>query len=288
MQLPARFVVAALLSASLAGCAATQQGDFGRRADTVWTNSILPKSGKVAARLRGEPVSSYPLTDDEQELRDRAYRFISPALDRAWLDRSLSELRYTRNLPPEVDGDPTTYYRGLLDEPFRSMASRYERLRADVDADRALLGPLLAAVHQVRESDVIRRRAMEATPDLSRSQRADALARNAENEQLVAWVCASVGMRVARYRYALQHLVIAGPQRQAVPAEHAVLGLENDPRALCQETVPLIDHVPRNVNRGLDRPNLQDTVRPSEIPIAVPPEPQPALPAGGPALVTMG
>jgi hypothetical protein len=288
MQPPARFVLIMLALAGLSGCAQTYQGDFGRRADNVWTNSILPASGKAAARLRGEPVSSYPLTDSEQELRDRAYRFLSPALDRAWLDRSLAELRYTRNMPPDVDSDPTSYYRGLMAEPFRSMTSRYERLRADTDADRTLLGPLLAAAHSVRAADQIRRRAMDATPDLTEPQRADALSRNAENEQLFAWVCASVGARVARYRYALQHLVIAGPQHEAIPAERAVLGLENDPRALCNETVPLIDAVPRNINRGLDRPYLEDRARPGPIPIAVPPEPQTAPPPAIPGLVTKG
>jgi hypothetical protein len=286
MQPHKRLVLVMLATAGLYGCAeTTQPGDFGRRPDNIWTSSILPASGKAAARLRGEPVSSYPLTDSEQELRDRAYRFLSPALDRAWLDRSLAELRYTRNLPPDLDRDTTRYYRGLVGEDFRSMASRYERLRADVDADRALLGALLAAARDVRAADQIRRRAMEATPDLTEAQRANALARNAENAQLVAWVCASVGVRVAGYRYALQHLVIAGPQHQAVPAERAVIGLENDPRALCQETVPLIDEVPRNVNRGLDRPYLEHRALPPQIPIAVEPQPQ-AAPPTVPGLVT--
>lgn len=246
------------------------RGDFGRRADNVWTRSILPASGAWAARWRGEPVSDYPLTDDEQELRNRAYRYISPAHDRAWLDRKLAELRYTRNLPMAVDNDHATYFRAITAASFRSIASRYLRLRDDVDADRAQLGPFLAVAHRVRDNDEIRLRAMQAAGEISEKQRENALERNAENEQIVSWTCASIAARTAGYRYALEHLVVAGPQREAILAERSVIALERDPRGLCIETSPLIDPDPRNPNRGLDRPDYGGTFVPREIPVAPP------------------
>ena len=284
---------ACALTAALAGsgCAETT-GDFGRRPDNIWTNTILPKVGYYSAQARSESVSDFPLTDDEIEMRNRAYQFVAPAHERAWFDKALAELRYTRILPIDVNADPSTYFRALTRDTVVSVASRYQRLRADVDADRALTGPYLAVAKRVRTDDGVRTRALASAGGVTEDQRQNALMRNAENEQLNNWVCTSLRARVAGYRYAIEHLVIEGPQREAVPAERAVIAMENDPRSLCMETVPLIDPDRRNPLRGLDRPNLRDDIHNREVPVLEQPIPpaittRPLLPpTGGRPLVT--
>ncbi len=276
------FAIASIVLAALGGCAETT-GDFGRRADNVWTRSILPTTGFYAAEGRGESASSFPFTDDEIEMRNRAYQFVAPAHERAWFDRILAELRFTRNLPIDVNPDPSVYFRTLTTDPVVSVASRYQRLRADVDSDRALAGPYIAVAKRVRNDDQIRLSALQAARDVTEGQRSNALQRNAENEQLDNWVCTSLRARMAGYRYALEHLVIEGPQPEAVPAERALITLENDPRSLCVETVPLVDPDRRNTFRGLDRPNLGDGPPQREVPVL-----QPILPAGGGATGPLG
>ena len=59
----------------------------------------MPFAGLVAAEARGEAVSWFMLTDDERTLRDRAWRFLMPAHEKAFFQRQLAELARTRILP---------------------------------------------------------------------------------------------------------------------------------------------------------------------------------------------
>ncbi len=83
-----------LLCLLATACAAP--GDFGRPRPSVWNDTLLPATGSIAARLRDEPASRYGLTDDEAELRDRAWRFLMPAHERQWFERLVAELARTR------------------------------------------------------------------------------------------------------------------------------------------------------------------------------------------------
>lgn len=210
----------------LISCA--QTGDFGRRADNVVTRSILPGTGLVAAHVRGEFVSTYPFTDDETELRDRAWRFIMPAHEKAVFEMKVAELRHTRVFTAERGPDNAQYHRTLMGEPFRSLASRYRRLIEDVSADRELLGPFTLTAARVCEADRTRARGLDFVHQLSDDQAKAAHARIAENGMVIDWVRREVSYRTSAYRYALEHLVIEGPQREAIPAERALLALEAD------------------------------------------------------------
>jgi len=283
-------LAALCLSALLAGCS-EPTGDFGRRADNTLTNSILPNSGWFAAKWRYEPVSPYALTDDEEELRDRAYRLVGPGHDRAWLNQALTELRYTRVLPFEVNRDPALYHTALVAVPVRSVASRYERLQEDIEGDRLSIGPFLAAAKRVIGQDVLREKAIAAAHDVDTQQRLDAQARIAENRALILWTCDSIVVRVKRYRYAFEHLVIEGPQQEMLQAERSLVALENDPRSLCRETVPLIDPPPRASQRGLDRPAVYPVIPQRQVPIDPGPVRPPldrSGPQGQPPLVRKG
>ena len=91
-------VAAAFAGLLLAGCSET--GDFGRP-----EAHVLERDDRAAGRAgrgdvkRGEPVSPALLTDDEQELRSRAYRFLTPARERAVFDRQLADLAFRRIQP---------------------------------------------------------------------------------------------------------------------------------------------------------------------------------------------
>ena len=220
---PPPFVLACALTALLAGC--VERGDFGRPKPSVW-NDVAATAGTLSATARGDAVSLFPLTDDEAELRGRAWRFLAPAHERAWFDRVLAELAATRIGPADVAADdPTVYHRALLSEWARSPTSLYRRLSEDASADTHLLPPIALVAARVLTADRVRLRALDWARDLSPGDIAHATARVAENRCLVAWIRFGLDRRFFRYRYALEHLVIETPQGDAVPAERALTRL---------------------------------------------------------------
>jgi len=213
-----------VLALALGGCADT--GDFGRPKASLWNDVVLPATGSLAAQARGEPVSRYILTDDEDELRRRAWRYIMPAHERAWFDAAMANLVRTRVLPLEVQpADRTAYHHALMGEPIRSPPSRYPRLAEDAVADAKLTAPFTAVASRVIAADAVRLRSLGHVRDIDQIQIAHAVARVAENRCLIAWVRYEMLVRMESYRYALEHLFIEAPQNEGIAAEHSLAKL---------------------------------------------------------------
>jgi hypothetical protein len=209
-------------------CART--GDFGRPAPSIWNDTVFPFAGKVVAESRGEPVSWFMLTDDERELRDRAWRFLMPAHEWALFQREIAELSRTRILPRMVlRHDPDAYLRPLRWNRDRSPAPLFRRIAEDAHADAALIVPFVALARDVIENDALRVQVMLNAQDLEpyRAEAAAAAARFAENRCLIAWVRAEADKRARDYRHALEQFAIEALQREAIDAERAVIALED-------------------------------------------------------------
>ncbi len=223
-------LVSLLLTASVAACA--QEGDFGRPARSTW-NGLVETTGTLAARERGLPASASPLTGDEEILRDRAWRFLMPAQGRAAFEDALANLTRVRALPASWRPDDLpAYHDGLLDQGFRSPYSRYRRLSEDATADGRLIPSFAGVAARVFEADAMRLRALPLAKSLDEWDMRQAAMRVAENRCLVAWVRLETGLRIARYRYALEHFLVEMPGREAVPAEQALAFLEGRRRLL--------------------------------------------------------
>jgi hypothetical protein len=221
----------AALALGLAGCA-SDVGDLGRARPSAWNDALYPGAGYYLAWARGEQVSSFPLTDDEIELRGRAWRFLMPAHERSWFDKNVQELARTRIIPVSWQTiEPDRYGPSLMSGPFRSEHSRYRRLSEDAAADAALLAPFMRNARAVNSADKARMRMAEASPAIAPGKPLDAAARVAENDGLIAWVCERTRFRIANYRHALDNLVVELPSSEAVMAERAVLGLEAHAKA---------------------------------------------------------
>jgi len=234
---PGHGVVGAACALLLSGCVET--GDFGRvKRNSAW-NDLLETGGSVVAGRRGEPVSPYDYTDDERELRNRAWRFLVPAHDYAWFERIVADLAAKRILPPGVrGGDPAIYFDALLSDGAISPASRYRRLSEDAAADARLLPKLTDVAARVFTADGVRLKTLAYAATVSPADIANAEARVAENRCLVSWIAFGLETRIAEYRYALEHLVIETPQAQAVPAERSLAFLEGSRSALARFDVP--------------------------------------------------
>lgn len=222
---PAGILAASLALAGLAGCA--ERGDLGRPRASLWNDTILPTAGSLAARGREEKVSSFHLTDDEAELRNRSWNFITPAHERSWFDAQVSELARTRVIPvSEQSVDIAAYHAALTGGSYLSPASRYNRLADDILADRSLFVAFANVAGKVTTADRARMQAVGRSKSISWEAAADADARVTENEGLILWVCERVRYRTSSFRYAFDNLVVETPGHGGLRPERALLGLE--------------------------------------------------------------
>jgi hypothetical protein len=153
-RVPGIASLAAPVFLGLLAAACVETGDFGRPRQTLWNDVVLPSAGFAAATVRGEPVSAYVLTDDEEELRRRAWRFVMPAHERAFFESRLAELAGKRVLPMWLGrGDRAEYFRALMRDGGPSPASRYRRLSEDALADAKLIDPFAAIAARVLQAD---------------------------------------------------------------------------------------------------------------------------------------
>jgi hypothetical protein len=222
MRLKHLFLLAPLL---LAACA-PRMGDLGRpvdRDDARWGVSV---TGSFTAEGRSELATRIHYTNDELELRDRAWRFLMPEQERNYFDRMLSGYRITRHLPPWPVHDHTAYFR-TLDESLRlSASSRYLRLAEDIEADLLLIDPYRRCSARVIKADRVRIAMLSRLQDLEEQEAKDADARIAENTSVMQLTVQAWRDRTRSYRYALERLVITTPQHEAVPAERLLRQLE--------------------------------------------------------------
>ncbi len=229
--------IAALSCLLLAGCSTT--GDLGRPRPNIFADQIAPTIGEWSARFRGEASSWFHLTDDEERLRDRAWRLVLPAHECSDFDREVSKLAHARILPVETQSnDVSAYHRALTSGAFASQTSRYNRLSEDANGDRLLLGQFRANALRVLNADRARLRTLDASPQVPPEQRDPAWQRVVENEGLMLWVCERARFRLKSYRFSLDNLMVEMPSREAVRAERAIMALESELGPVCN--LPLI------------------------------------------------
>jgi len=217
----------ALLAVLLMLPACTSIGDFGRLQPAVVTDDIHSWVGQEAAARAGAPISLNNLTDDEHRLRDLAFPLIEPPYDRQRWDAVVYEYGTRHEFQRELWAeDPTAYYRRLQAAGFRSTAGRYHRLLDDIRNDVVRIGPFFDIAHRVVDLDQRRQKTMDQLPGITPPERLNALARVGENSLTIAWAHHSLAMRCAGYRFALEHLVVAEPEKAAAEAEIALANLQ--------------------------------------------------------------
>lgn len=218
-----RLAPAGAALALLAAC--TQSGDFGRPRTGVW-NGLIDTTGSFSTRDRGRLLLESGLTDDEQALRDRAWRFVEPASSFAAFQDTVFGLASAHTLPPTWRYEEVgAYYEALTAEPSRSPVSRYRKLSDDATADARLIPIFVALAARVIDADAARLRSLPFAKTLDDAAVRDAVQRVAENRCLIAWVRFEAGLRLARYRFALEHLFAAAPASESVSAERSIMML---------------------------------------------------------------
>lgn len=195
--------IAAVLCAAAGTAACTATGDLGRPRPVALSFDPLLAGGQAASP--GQP----PLTDDERELRRRAWAFLTPTAEEA-----------------AAGGTVSGYAAWLLATPFSSSEARYARIDSDLDADIARLGELRRVAARVLSIDRARTDALAYIPGLAKAEMSDAAGRVAENRSLVKSAEAAMARRLAAYRHALERLAIATPSRAAAGVERRLMDAE--------------------------------------------------------------
>ncbi|WP_457106181.1 hypothetical protein [Methylobacterium sp. P5_C11] len=222
-RLAARLAPLGAALALLAAC--TQSGDFGRPRTGVW-NGLIDTTGSFSSHDRGRLLLDSGLTDDEQALRDRAWRFVQPASTFTAFQDVVLGLASAHALPATWRfEDVGAYYETLTAEPSRSPVSRYRQLGDDATADARLIPIFVALAARVIDADAARLRSLPFARTLDDADVRLAAQRVAENRCLIAWVRFEAGLRLARYRFALEHLFAAAPAPESVSAERSVMML---------------------------------------------------------------
>jgi hypothetical protein len=220
-----------VLALPLAACT----GDLGRPRPTIWNQLVAPEIGFWSATVRGEAASYFRMTDDELQLRDRAWRLIMPAHEKSYFAAEVSALAHARIVSTALQpSDVAAYYAALTSGSYASQVSRYSRLAEDATADRLLITPFRGNAQRVVAADKVRLRTLETSPLVPPEKQDPALARVIENEGLVLWVCERVGFRLESYRYALANLMVEMPSREAIKVERAIMALEAEIGPLCK------------------------------------------------------
>lgn len=204
------------IAAALGGCL-RPEGDFGRPRPSYMNDTVMPEAGKLIAGVRGEAVSTFNLTNDEQELRARAWALIRPPHSADWISEAVVELQRTRILEP-IDHvlNPENYYALLASERYRSSEARYDRVIADADGDTVLIMPFCELAARVEDADRERMGTIGRRENLTREDYAGAVARVEENAQLIGWAKRAMRFRLTAYKIAVDKLEIETPSRSRV------------------------------------------------------------------------
>ena len=197
-------------------------GDFGRIRPEFVRENMHDWVGRDAVAGIGGPASEFRTTDQERELRDRAYALIEPPYNRNRWDSVWREYGAGRPVGGELAFDRTAYLARLHHTYRRSEASAYAQIVTDARNDVERLNPFFAVAGRVTDMDRKRAQSLAHVSGLNELEHANALARNNENTAIVAWVCRALKDRVAAYRYALERMVIAVPSQSAAETDRAI------------------------------------------------------------------
>ncbi len=222
-RFPIRLFAPALLLLAGGMLGACSGGDFGRTREDFRNDDMHRWIGTEATGSIGMKASQFQLTDAERKLRDQAYALIEPPHARpAWKSVFGDYQVLPSPWRQKVVFDRTAYGRLLIDEPHRSHASRYSQLIDDVRDDTTRLEPFYATAVRVLDLDRKRNASLAHVSELSPRERADTIARMEENTLIVQWVHQSLERRVSSYRWALERLVIQGPDNMAADADRLI------------------------------------------------------------------
>jgi hypothetical protein len=204
-----------LLFAAISACA-RPTGDFGRAESSILHDEIMPKIGQFRVKRNGEPLSTLNLTDEENEMHDRVWRFLIAAHSRDWFYDIVVEWQRVRLAPlQDKKFSIDRYYSFLRSERYSSSKVRYYKVANDIDADLGTVPSVFNAICAVSEIDRRRLIAVSSLKSAGQVEKISVANRKAENQIYIDWFVRAIRYRYQSYSLALERLLIETPHEGA-------------------------------------------------------------------------
>lgn len=232
---------AALIALAFAAAACGRPtGDFGRARPSVVHDELLPGTVRAVKEttLFWRTYAGFDLTEDEKELRNRAWAFVRPPHMGAWWLESIVEGQRVGFLPAlDPWFDPGRYHTWLRGADYASQNARWNKVIEDIQGDALLVPPFCAIAQAVRRSDAERLAAADRLQPPDETLALEALNRVDENAETMAWVLRALGYRLAAYRNAIDRLEVEAPSAMVWEANRAYALLAG---SQCQDAPALV------------------------------------------------
>ena len=211
---------------------------LGTRADLGWGNVEGFSDTEPAREARTEvPTSALPLTAEEIQLREAAYRLRVQVQNHMPIGSSPNaEVAYAEHLTRQ----------GYLHGP-----SRLAKIELEVQADHDALTKFAHAARIVLGADRVRMRAaLDERTSLTGHDKHDAHARVGENMLVVRRTFADIERRIAAYAYAIDRTRIETPVLAVGPLNNALNHLRDRTASLRYELIESHQAVQRMAGYG--------------------------------------
>lgn len=215
---------AAAVSALLlvvAGCSSTRPtGDFGRARESVLNDTVMPAIGDAKRGfIDRKPVSSFNQTDQEREMHDRVWRYLTAAHARDWSFDTSVEFQRTRIGTTDHKFRIDRYYKFISSDRYASSRVRYATMADHVSIDIQLMPTTFRSICAVIEVDRQRAVAAGGLDSIGPAMRREQRDRAAENDEKIAWFVRASRYRYESYNYAMEHLLVETPHEEAVQVD---------------------------------------------------------------------
>ncbi|MBU1176335.1 MAG: hypothetical protein KKH72_13095 [Alphaproteobacteria bacterium] len=190
-------------------------GDLGRQNRDYVARYVFDDVDRhLMAGGRAE-LSRLPLTDVEQAMYDRLWRFFSAPHAYEWSPFGKSRVNPVDLKSGKAFEATDKYYKYLRHAGFKSTRGRYTAMTSHIEADLAMLPDAFAAVCAVERLDDQRRTAARGLPELDAETAGQLDMRLIENANVALILAAALDYRYQSYSYALKRLLIETPDEAA-------------------------------------------------------------------------
>lgn len=213
-----RAVAAAALLLMTAACSTTRPtGDFGRAQETLLNDTVMPAVGNLKREhIDKRPVSTFNQTDQEREMHDRVWRYLTAAHAKDWSFDTSVEFQRTRIGVTDHKFKIDRYYKVISSESYASSKVRYSTMSDHISIDIDLMPSTFRSICAVVEIDRQRAVAASEIDGLEPSMQQEQRDRKAENDEKIGWFVRAIRYRYESYNHALEHLLVETPHEGAV------------------------------------------------------------------------
>lgn len=193
-------------------------GDFGRVEPGFVNDTIFPALNGLGKSRKGQPKADLLWTDEEGEMHDRVWRFLVVPHARDWVFEYGEEIQ-PASLDDRQPKRVGRYYKWLHDAGYASSHTRFNAVSEHVGWDIGTLPGVFRSICVVEEIDRQRAVAADGLPHLEPRYLGEVNVRHAENQAYIDRFVLALAYRYQSYGYALDHLLVETPHREAVKTD---------------------------------------------------------------------